>query len=61
MSPHLIIEHEKVVIKCQYDPEDQQILIRDLVLDAVHNIAAEHTFVVVLITEITARVLSASQ
>lgn len=61
LPSHLIVKHEEVVVKCQYDSADQHTLVRDLVLGMVYNVTIGHTFTVVLITERTAHALSPSQ
>lgn len=63
MSPHFIVEHEEVVIKCQCNSAIPQALVRGLLaLDAAYNVvAAERTLIIALMNQRSAHVISWSQ
>lgn len=52
-TPYLVIEHEEIVINGQRCPTGRQILAENLDSCAVYEIAAEHTFDIVLTTNET--------
>lgn len=58
---HLVVEHEKIVIKGQSSFTGKQILMEDLGSNAVCKITAERTPPAVLKTKGAARVLSTSK
>lgn len=59
--PHLIVKDQEVVVKCQGDRADQQILVQDSVPKTTHKPTAECTFSVVLKAERIARVMNSSE
>ena len=61
LMPHLIVKHEKMIVKGQSSPAGHQILAEDLDTNAVYKITTEHTFPVTLITKETARTLNMSK
>jgi len=58
---HLVVKHEKIVIKGQNSPTGKQVLMEDLDSSAVYKITAERTPPAVLKTKGAARVLSTSK
>jgi len=58
---HLVVEHEKIVIKRQSSPTGKQVLMEGLDSNAAYKITAERTPPAVLTTKGAARVLSTSK